>query len=153
MEPTDGVAFRHSVVCRGESERKALTAKQLILMSPVAKKCSVDRPIRTERTESVTDWANRRGAIFTNPKYRGIGRHRDLMILSDYATAVCGFSDIFPNRAQKVIDIYPKVTNCSFKRMQQDVINTPSLKRGLFFCTLGLIIMIFMIIYNSAALL
>ncbi len=31
-------------------------------MSPVAKKCSVDRPIRTESTESVSDWANRMGA-------------------------------------------------------------------------------------------
>ncbi len=31
--------------------------------SPVTKKCSVDRPIRTQSTESVTDWSNRTGGI------------------------------------------------------------------------------------------
>ncbi len=51
------------VVGRGESERTARTATQLALMSPVAKKHCIDQPIRTESTESVTDWANRTGVI------------------------------------------------------------------------------------------
>ncbi len=59
----EGVTYRHSVVGRGESERKAQTANQLIPMSPVAKKRSVDWPVRTESTESVTDWAKRTGMI------------------------------------------------------------------------------------------
>ncbi len=56
------LTHRHSVVGRDESECKTRTAYQLMPTSPVAKKRSVDRPIRTERTESVTDWANRTGA-------------------------------------------------------------------------------------------
>ncbi len=48
-----------SVVGRGESEREARTANQLVPTSPVAKTHSVDRPVRTESTENVTDWANR----------------------------------------------------------------------------------------------
>ncbi len=63
LEPTDGVACRHSVFGGGESERKARTANQLVLMSPVAKKHGEDQPIRTGSTESITDWANRMGAI------------------------------------------------------------------------------------------
>ncbi len=42
MCPSDGVACRHSVASRGESERKARTANQLILTLPVAKKRSMD---------------------------------------------------------------------------------------------------------------
>ncbi len=81
------MACRFSVVGRGESERKARAANQLALTSPVAKKRSVDRPIRTESIESVTDWANRTGAILTNPEYRGMmGKQRDLTILSDHVT-------------------------------------------------------------------
>ncbi len=38
-------------------------ADQLVLTSPVAKKRSIDRPITTESTESITDWANRTGVI------------------------------------------------------------------------------------------
>ncbi len=48
------------MVGRGESEHEA-TANQLIQTSPVAKKRSVDQPIRTESTENVTDL--RTGAI------------------------------------------------------------------------------------------
>ncbi len=44
-----------TVVGRGGSNRKERTANQLVLTSPVAKKFSIDRPIRTESTESVTD--------------------------------------------------------------------------------------------------
>ncbi len=55
LEPADGVACGNSVVGRGESERKARTANQLIPTSPVAKKRSIDWPIRTESKESVTD--------------------------------------------------------------------------------------------------
>ncbi len=36
---------------------------QLIPTSPVAKKRSADGPIRTESTESVTDWTNRKGVV------------------------------------------------------------------------------------------
>ncbi len=53
-------------------------------MSPVVKKRSADWPIRTD---SITDWANREGAIFTNTEYRGMmGKHRDLTIVSDHVT-------------------------------------------------------------------
>ncbi len=48
----DGVACRHSVVSRDESKCKAQTANQLILTSPVAKRFSIDRPVRTKSTES-----------------------------------------------------------------------------------------------------
>ncbi len=54
LKPTDSVACRHSVVGRGESEHKAQTSNQLVLTLPVAKKRSIDRPIRTESTE-ITD--------------------------------------------------------------------------------------------------
>ncbi len=52
-------------------------------MSPVVR----SRPIRTESTENVTDWAKRTGAIifFTKAEYRGIGKQRPL-ILSDHVT-------------------------------------------------------------------
>ncbi len=63
LEPTDGVACRCSVVSRSESERKAQTANQLIPKSPVTKKLSLYRPIRTESTECVTEWAKRTGEI------------------------------------------------------------------------------------------
>ncbi len=53
LEPTDGVACRHSVV----------SSQSVALRSPVALTRSVDRQIRTESTESVTDWANRSEAI------------------------------------------------------------------------------------------
>ncbi len=42
-----------------ESEHKARKANQFVPTSPVTKKHSVDRPVRTKSTESVTDWANR----------------------------------------------------------------------------------------------
>ncbi len=70
------------------SERKEQIANQLVPMSPVAKKCSVDRPIRTESTESVTDWANRTGAIVFLPilNTEALWENRDLMTLSDHVT-------------------------------------------------------------------
>ncbi len=52
-----------TVVGRGESEHKAFTANQLVPMSPVAKKRSIDQPIRTGSTESMADWANKTGGI------------------------------------------------------------------------------------------
>ncbi len=48
LELTDGVACRRSVVGRGESERKAQTANQLIPTLPVAETQSVDWGIRRE---------------------------------------------------------------------------------------------------------
>ncbi len=63
LKLTDGVTRRHSVVSRGKSERKTQTVNQLVPTSPVAKKCSLERPIRTESTESVTDWPNRMEVI------------------------------------------------------------------------------------------
>ncbi len=38
------------------SQREAWSANQFVLMSPVAKKRSVDRPVRIDSTESVTNW-------------------------------------------------------------------------------------------------
>ncbi len=77
-----------TLVSRGESERKAQTANQLVQTSPVTMRSSVDRPIRTESTESVTDWANRKESnrIFTNPENRGREKHKDLAILSEHVT-------------------------------------------------------------------
>ncbi len=46
-----------------------------------------------------------------------MGNHRDLVIVSEHVTYLqlsVGIMTFFPNRTQKVIDIYPKVTNCSF---------------------------------------
>ncbi len=48
LEQTDGVARRHSVIGRGESERKAQTANQLVPTSPVAKKAQ-RRPANQDR--------------------------------------------------------------------------------------------------------
>ncbi len=84
LEPTDGIVCRHSAVSRGESEHKAQTACQLVPMSPVAKKCSVDRRIR-----SVAVGANTTGTVgFLQIKseYRGMGKHRDHAILLDHVT-------------------------------------------------------------------
>ncbi len=46
-----------AVVGRGESEGKAQTTNQLKPVSPIAEKCSTDQPIRTESTESITDFS------------------------------------------------------------------------------------------------
>ncbi len=64
-----GQLQRSKLVCH----RKAQTANQLALTSPVAKQHSVDQLIRTERTQSVTDWANGNDRIFTNREYRHMG--------------------------------------------------------------------------------
>ncbi len=56
------MACRHSGVTRDESERHARTANQLISTSPITKKHSTDWQIRTERTESFSDWTKRVGA-------------------------------------------------------------------------------------------
>ncbi len=63
LQLTDNVACRHSVVSTGESERKTQAADQLVPMSPVVKRHNIDRRIRTESTERVTDWVNRAGVI------------------------------------------------------------------------------------------
>ncbi len=55
------VSLAYTIVGRSESECEARTAKQIILTSPVVKTHSMDWPGRS--TESVTDWANRKGAI------------------------------------------------------------------------------------------
>ncbi len=73
VEPTDGVACRHSVVSRGESECKARTANQL--ETDVTKKHSIDRLIGTESAESVTDWANSMVVMRFLPV---LNTHRDL---------------------------------------------------------------------------
>ncbi len=44
------MSLADTLLLRGESERKARTANQLILMSSVAKNRSIDRLIRTEST-------------------------------------------------------------------------------------------------------
>ncbi len=51
-----------------------------------------------------------------------IGKHRDLAVLSDHITYYqlsLGIKTYCLIRAQKVIDIFPKVTYCSFTVMQQ----------------------------------
>ncbi len=53
------VSLADTVVGRGEPSTNSQSAPK----SPVAKKHSIDRPIRTEIAESITDWANRTGAI------------------------------------------------------------------------------------------
>ncbi len=40
-----------------------LSLSHFLATSPVAKKCRVDQPIRTESTEIIVDWANRTRAI------------------------------------------------------------------------------------------
>ncbi len=57
------MSLADTVVGRGESERKAQTTDQLVLTSPVVKERGADQPIRTESTESVTDWTNRTALI------------------------------------------------------------------------------------------
>ncbi len=46
-----------------EGSQSVRHERQLVLMSPVAKERSTDRPIRAESSESVADWENRTGAI------------------------------------------------------------------------------------------
>ncbi len=53
----------HIAVGRGKLGHTAQTSNQLIPMSPVTEKHSVDWPARTERTGSITDRANRTGAM------------------------------------------------------------------------------------------
>ncbi len=60
---SDSVACRHSVVGRGKLDCQTRTANQLLSMSLVAEKCSIEQPIRTETTESASNWANRTKAI------------------------------------------------------------------------------------------
>ncbi len=57
------MSLADTLVSRDESERKAQIANQLLLTSPWAKKRSVDWLVMTQSTESITDWANRTGAI------------------------------------------------------------------------------------------
>ncbi len=95
-ELTDGIASRHSVVGRGESAHKAPTAILLVPTSPVTEKRSVDRPIRTESTESITDWANRTGAIAqmhgkTQRSHKTLRPHH-------LPIAACGYYDIFSKK-------------------------------------------------------
>ncbi len=74
-----------TVVDRGEPERMAQTANQLVPTSPVAKKHSADRPIRTESTENVTDWENRTEGIgFLSILITEVWENTDLIILSDH---------------------------------------------------------------------
>ncbi len=75
-----------TLVGRVESEQKTQTAHQLAQMSTVAKKRSIDRPIRTASTETER--------IFTNLEYRGMmGKQRSCDILRPrhLLTALCGY--------------------------------------------------------------
>ncbi len=88
-------------------------------MSPVAKRRSVDRQ-RTESTESVTDWANRTGVIGLLPILNTEAWWENTEI-SPYShntslTSSCLWVIwlFFQIEHEKVVDIYPKVTNCSF---------------------------------------
>ncbi len=71
-----------------------------------------------QRVQRITNWANNTGVagFFTNPEYRGMmGKHRDLGILSDHVTNSCQIEH------KKVIDVYLKVTDCSFNLRQNTV--------------------------------
>ncbi len=62
-------------------------ANQFIPTTPATKKRIVDRPIRIESTESVSDWATRMGAIGFLPILNTEALENiDLTILSDYTT-------------------------------------------------------------------
>ncbi len=64
---------------------KARTANQLVRTSPVTNK--QPRPANQDREfRERLDGANRMGVISINPEYRGMGKHQDLMILSDHVT-------------------------------------------------------------------
>ncbi len=65
--------------------------------STVAKKRGIDQPIRTKRTESVTDWANRMGAIgFLGILNTEAWENRNLAMLSNHVTlAVYTYYDTF----------------------------------------------------------
>ncbi len=117
-ELTD-VACRHSVVNRGESECKVQQAKQLVVTSPVTMKCSVDRPIRTESTESVNDWVNRTRLMGFLPilnekagENTEISPHSQTRLLTNSCLWVLWH--FFPAHTQKSYWCLPKVTYCSF---------------------------------------
>ncbi len=95
---------------RGESEHKTRTANQLDLMSPVAKKHSVDQPIRTESPECVAVWAKNDWSSldFYTAKYRVMGKQRfnNTLRPRHLLTVVCGYYDIFPNRTEKKLSMF-----------------------------------------------
>ncbi len=69
--------------------------------------------IRTESTDSVTDWANITGATgFFHILNTDAGENTEISRYASF-TKNCGIVDFFPNGTQKVVDIYPKITNCN----------------------------------------
>ncbi len=80
------------------------------------KKRSIDQPIRTEITESITDWANRAGTIgfFTNPEYRGMmGKQRSRHTLRQ---AVYRYYNIsFQIEYRKLLIFTPKLSTAALR--------------------------------------
>ncbi len=110
---------------QGKLQRRKLVrlslrkSNQFVPTSPVVKKCSIDQPIRTESTESFTDWANRMGARRFLPiintaawKNTEISPYSQTTSLANSCLWVLWH--FFQIEHKKVIDVYPKVTNCSF---------------------------------------
>ncbi len=91
------------------------------LLLAEAKKHSIDRPIRTESTESVTDWTNRMGARGFLPilnteawwEKTEISPNSHTMSLTNSCLRVLWH--FFQTEHKKVIDIYNKDINWSFE--------------------------------------
>ncbi len=91
-------AGANSRSCLPTSQCKAWTANQQVPTSSVAKRRSVDRPIKTESTESITDWANKTGAIGFLPilNTEAWWENSDISSYSQTASLTnCGYNDIF----------------------------------------------------------
>ncbi len=118
LEPTDSAACS-----RGESECRARTANQLIPMSPAPKKCSVDWPIRTEITESITDWANKTRVTGFLPILNTEAWWENTEISSYSQTTsltnscLWGLWHFFQIEPKKVIDVIPKLPAAALNKL------------------------------------
>ncbi len=91
-------------------------------MSPISKKPSIDQPIRTESTESVTDWTNRMGAIgFLQIQRHGeTQRSDDTLKPRHLLTAVNGYHGIFPKwNTEKLLKFTPKLPTAALTNKEK----------------------------------
>ncbi len=105
-------ASNSSRLCRLQTlcyRQRQAGANQLLPTSPVAKTLSVDRP---ESTESVTDWANRTGAIglLSILNTEAWWENTEILWYSQTSSLtnsyLCVLWPFSPNRTQKVADVY-----------------------------------------------
>ncbi len=91
----------------------------LVLMSPVTEKHSIEWPVRTKSTESVTDRIGVIGFLpILNTEARWENRDlSDTLRPRHLQTAVYGIMTFFSTGTQKGINVYPKVIKCSFKNI------------------------------------